>query len=272
MNWKARNVVMFDLPSGTWCSPLHTPPNPPPLAHMSQRVKSSKEPAGAGGGGQTWRMRNATRHFCKLDENLWLFSAPSKDTHTRTHLRCIRLKIDMFWRAGNPFDLASTKWNCCNLLSTACETHSSFEPRHNEKHKKGRKKEPAGHKTYGPPTQHTHTHGQSRQGQGTSFWPGCQPSPSPLDRPFGLCCKLFSCAVAHATNKTNSSFKFPKFISSCGDGGGAGWGWGWAGLTLNKLLAICWHKNIYVYVCIILACYPQLRVLLSWPAQARSLS
>lgn len=58
-----------------------------------------------------------------------------------------------------------------------------------------------GHYTYA----NTHTHTGPDKGQVSSQDSG----PQLLGRPFGLCCKLFRRA-AHATNKTNSSFKFPK--------------------------------------------------------------
>lgn len=269
VNWKARNVVMFDLPSGTWCcqSPPPTTLLPPPLAHMSQHVKSSKEPARVVGQWQTWRMRNATRHFCKLDENLWLFSAPSKDTSTHT-LAYTHVTRDAFVWKLTCFVGPATPLSCpqtVKLLQFAQPAQLIRHSRHNEKQKRTLQDiKLMGYYTY----THTHAHTEGMTQTRDKFAGQASLSFFLLVRPFGLCCKLFSCCAAHATNKTNSSFKFPKIYKFMWLEGVRRRG----GLTLNKLLAICCRveagENILYSHVILLSVLQCVRS----PVHARSLS
>lgn len=125
VNWKARNVVMFDLPSGTWCCQLP----PPLLAHMSQRVKSSKEPA-RGVGQPSKRGVCVTRRATFANwMKIFGFSARRQRTHQHTHTHVTRdafvWKLTCFGGPCDPFELPS---NCETVaICSACATHSSLE-------------------------------------------------------------------------------------------------------------------------------------------------
>lgn len=135
VNWKARNVVMFDLPSGTWCcqSPLQLPSCHPlwlTCRSTSSQARSQRGLWANGKRGVCVTRRATFANWMKI----FGFSARRQRTHRHTHThaytqtcdpRCIRLKIDMFWGACDPFELPS---NCETVaICSACATHSSLE-------------------------------------------------------------------------------------------------------------------------------------------------
>lgn len=150
------------------------------------------------------------------------------------------------------------------LLQFAQPAQLIRHSRHNEKQKRTLQDiKLMGYYTY--THTHAHTEGMTQTRDkfaGQASLPFCL-----LDRPFGLCCKLFSCCAAHATNKTNSSFKFPKIYKFMWLEGVRRRG----GLTLNKLLAICCRveagENILYSHVILLSV-----LCVCSPVQARSLS